>query len=312
MSLGANLKRERELRGISLEEISYATKISRRLLEALEEDRFDSLPGGIFRKAFLKSYANYMGMNEEQVLQEYTLAFESPPLNPEEKQQTGKASREPKRAGALLIAGILALLILGVVYFLLRPSNSTVHVSIPPAAQPAQPPKSELNSTRPATEPQSIAATSLSSPISSTIQPGNPANEITPASPNPMGSSASTGNPQLKVLGELAKKPEPLPLAPVNSNARITDGPIELTLEATEQTWISAASGENKLFKGIMMPNDSKKFSLQTPLSLVLGNAGGVKVVVNGQLLAPLGRTREKKEIVISAENYKQFLPPTH
>ena len=198
------------------------------------------------------------------------------------------------------------------VYFFLKPSNSTVHESIPPAAQSPQPPKSELNTTRPATEPQSIAATPLGSPVSSTVQPGNPANGLAPASPNPVDPSASTGNPQLKVLGELAKKPEPSPLLPGNSDARITDSPIELTLEATEQTWISVASGENKLFKGILKPNESKKFSLQAPLNLVLGNAGGVKVVVNGQLLAPLGRTGEKKEIEISAENYKQFLPPTH
>lgn len=307
MSLGANLKRERELRGISLEEISNATKISRRLLEALEGDQFESLPGGIFRKAFLKSYANYLGMNEEQVLHEYTLAFESPPLAPDEKQQTGKASREPKRSGALFFAGILALLILGVVYFFLKSSNSTVHESIPPATQP---PKSELNSARPATEPQNVAATSLSSPDSSTVQPGIPPSGLASASPNPVEPSPSAGNPQLKVLGELVKKPEPSPLAPANSDVRTTDSPIELTLDVTEQTWISVASGENKLFKGILNPNESRKFSLQAPLNLVLGNAGGVKLAVNGQLLAPLGRTGERKIIEISAENYKQFLPP--
>ena len=261
MSLGANLKRERELRGISLEEISKTTKISRRLLEALEGDRYDSLPGGIFRKAFLKSYANYLGMNEEQVLHEYTLAFESPPPNPDEKQQTAKASREPKHIGALLIVGILALVISGMAYFLLQPTNSTVHESIPPAAQSPQPPKSELNTTRPATEPQSLTTTPLSAPGSSTVQPGNPANGPAPASLNPVEPLNSAGNPQLKVLGELAKKPEPLPLTPGNSDGRITDGPIELTLEATEQTWISAASGENKFFKGILNPHESKKFS---------------------------------------------------
>ncbi len=312
MSFGANLKRERELRGISLEEISKTTKISRRLLEALEGDRFDSLPGGIFRKAFLKSYAKYLGMNEEQVLHEYTLAFESPPPNPDEKQQIAKASSKPKRTGALVIAGILALLIFAVVYFFLKPSNFTVHESISPTAQSPQPPKSELNTAHATPEPQSVAATPQSPPVSSTVQPGNPANGLAPYSPNPVEPSATAGIPQLKVLGELAKKPEPSPLLPGNSDARITDSPIELTLEATEQTWISVVSGENKLFKGMMMPNESKKFSLQAPLSLVLGNAGGVKVVVNGQLLAPLGRIREKKEILISAENYKQFLPPIH
>src|SRR5438552_3617992 len=87
MSFGANLKRERELRGISLEEIAKATKISVRLLAAIESDRHDLLPGGVFRTSFIKSYARYLGMNEEKVLQEYCLTTETvpPPSLTEEK-----------------------------------------------------------------------------------------------------------------------------------------------------------------------------------------------------------------------------------
>src|SRR5207249_4090151 len=81
MSFGANLKRERELRGISLEEIAEATKISVRLLAAIESDRQELLSGGIFRKSFIKSYARYLGMNEEKVLQEYGLTTETVPLS---------------------------------------------------------------------------------------------------------------------------------------------------------------------------------------------------------------------------------------
>jgi cytoskeletal protein RodZ len=49
VSFGVSLKRERELRGISLAEIAKTTKISVRLLEAIEKDRFDILPEGVFR-----------------------------------------------------------------------------------------------------------------------------------------------------------------------------------------------------------------------------------------------------------------------
>ena len=52
-SFGKKLKREREMRGIALEEIAQHTKISARMLEAIEEDRFDLLPGGIFSRAFV-------------------------------------------------------------------------------------------------------------------------------------------------------------------------------------------------------------------------------------------------------------------
>ena len=90
MSFGVSLKRERELRGISLAEISKATKISVRLLEAIEKNRFDILPEGVFRKSFIKSYAKYLGMNEEQILHEYDLEVQpSPPSQAAEKPSAG-------------------------------------------------------------------------------------------------------------------------------------------------------------------------------------------------------------------------------
>jgi len=71
-------------------------------------------------------------------------------------------------------------------------------------------------------------------------------------------------------------------------------------------------SGDHRLFAGMLNPKESKKFSLQVPLNLVLGNAGGVSAVVNGQPLAPMGKIGEKKLITLSAQNYKQFLPSAH
>ena len=59
-SFGEILKRERELRDISLREIADATKIHIRYLEALEANRFDSLPGGVFNKGFIRAYAAFL------------------------------------------------------------------------------------------------------------------------------------------------------------------------------------------------------------------------------------------------------------
>ncbi len=70
-SLGQDLKRERELRGISLKEISSSTKISLRFLQALEEDKLDILPGNFFIKAILRTYAKFIGLEEDHVLNKY-------------------------------------------------------------------------------------------------------------------------------------------------------------------------------------------------------------------------------------------------
>ncbi len=67
-SFGEDLKRERELRDISLEEISRATNISRSLLEALEQNNFSSLPGGAYTRGFIRSYARHVGIDIEEAL----------------------------------------------------------------------------------------------------------------------------------------------------------------------------------------------------------------------------------------------------
>jgi cytoskeleton protein RodZ len=70
-SLGQELKRERELRGISLKEISDSTRISLRFLQALEDDRRNLIPGEFFVRAILRSYAKSIGLEESQVLNKY-------------------------------------------------------------------------------------------------------------------------------------------------------------------------------------------------------------------------------------------------
>ncbi len=73
-SFGEKLKRERELRGVSLREIADGTKISVRFLQALEEDRIEALPGGLFPRAFVRQYALFLGLDAERNVAEFTEA----------------------------------------------------------------------------------------------------------------------------------------------------------------------------------------------------------------------------------------------
>ena len=70
-SIGQELKRERELRGVSLKEIADSTKINLRFLRALEEERFDILPEQFFTRGIIRTYANYLGLDEQSVLNTY-------------------------------------------------------------------------------------------------------------------------------------------------------------------------------------------------------------------------------------------------
>jgi cytoskeleton protein RodZ len=73
-NFGERLKRERELREVTLEEITQATRIGPRFLEALENEEWDKLPGGVFNRGFVRSIAHYLGLDEEAFLAEYDLA----------------------------------------------------------------------------------------------------------------------------------------------------------------------------------------------------------------------------------------------
>ena len=70
-AFGDRMRREREMRGVTLEEISESTKISKRALQALEEEDFDLLPGGIFNKGFVRAYARFLGIDEEQAVADF-------------------------------------------------------------------------------------------------------------------------------------------------------------------------------------------------------------------------------------------------
>ena len=61
------------MRGVSLEEISAATRISTRFLEALENDHWDLLPGGVFNRGFIRSVARFLGLDEDSLVAEYSL-----------------------------------------------------------------------------------------------------------------------------------------------------------------------------------------------------------------------------------------------
>jgi cytoskeleton protein RodZ len=308
VSFGANLKRERELRGVSLEEISKATKISLRLLEALEADRFDLLPGGIFRKSFIKSYAKYIGLNDEKLVQEYSSTVDgaSGPPSGEEKFNLGKTSGTSQKRGLKIAVGVvISLLILVASFWYLGSSGSGTRVETPGrAVNPASSitPAQSSRSTVPKGTPSSP------SNVNPTVGTDSP-----PTSTQPVPTMTSPSqSPGLRVLGELSKTQDTPPAVAGNGVAGRSK-PEELTLKvaATEKAWLSVGAGEAPLYSGVLQPEEIRKFSLQKPLKLVLGNAGGVKLSINNTPFASLGKSGDVRVLQISAENYQQYLAKT-
>src|SRR3954470_14497382 len=73
-SFGEELRREREIRGISLKEIADATKISKRFLDAIERNDHKTLPAPVFTRGFVREYARYLGLNADEMVNRYNFA----------------------------------------------------------------------------------------------------------------------------------------------------------------------------------------------------------------------------------------------
>ncbi len=90
VSFGEELKRERELREITLREVSESTKINLRYLEALERNAFENLPGGVFNRGFVRAYSKFIGIDPESMVDAYLL---------QENAQLGEHHKDGNRAG---------------------------------------------------------------------------------------------------------------------------------------------------------------------------------------------------------------------
>src|SRR6202451_4302548 len=80
-AFGEKFREERERRGITLDDVSNVTKISSRMLQAIEQERFDVLPGGVFNKGFIRAYAKTLGFNTEEAISEYLTALRQAQLD---------------------------------------------------------------------------------------------------------------------------------------------------------------------------------------------------------------------------------------
>src|SRR5262245_12209408 len=111
-SWGASFKKTREAKGISVSKIAEVTRISTRFLEAIENEEFHLLPGGIFNRGFIKTYAEYLGLDSNAVLSQYEQLIKTQePEHPVTQVQT------PARNGGKFYPVVLGALVLAIIVF---------------------------------------------------------------------------------------------------------------------------------------------------------------------------------------------------
>lgn len=279
-SIGKELQKERETRGISLKDISLQTKIGLRHLEAIENDRLDLLPGGFFTRHILKAYISAIGLKPEDWLPRYDLPELKPPSQDQlVSRKSGRGSKEPaaenikyylvskekkaelepqeKRKELRLdkIVWItLSAIVLGLFVFL-------IYLSIQTARKNGEARKTseiiQAEVTIPASEPPAPAETTVS---------------------------------------ENVAQPEPV------------QG-LQLELSFNEDCWIQVYADGNLVVDGLKLEGFRIQVRAEEELLINLGNAGGVSFRLNGQTGKPLGkRGAVVKNIRITKGNWREFL----
>lgn len=120
-SIGEELKRERELKGISLQEISDSTKVNISFLQALEQDEFNRLPGSFFTKGIIRTYAHYVGIDEKQILDSYLESMKRQSPGGDDKKTPGETGNRKIYIGLFLSVFTVIAILVG--FFILVPGK---------------------------------------------------------------------------------------------------------------------------------------------------------------------------------------------
>ena len=160
IDFGGKLRQAREGRGLSLRQIAVTTKISVSALEALERNDVSKLPGGIFSRSFVRSYATEIGLDPDTTVQEFLDRFQDEPAAPRTPvvripPEEIEFEKNKRRMAVAFLVAIAVMLILGalVVYLVLRNRPATATPAEAAGARminPAEPPATGTPATRPA------------------------------------------------------------------------------------------------------------------------------------------------------------------
>ena len=128
--IGSSLREARTRRGLALSDVERATHIRSRYLSALEEDRFDTLPGPAYAKGFLRTYADFLGLEGQRFVDEYNSRFE-PSEEPAAIPPVLVRGRRPF-ANRLSLAVSVAAILIGLISWQLTRSRGARHTVVPP------------------------------------------------------------------------------------------------------------------------------------------------------------------------------------
>lgn len=282
-AVGAYLRDMRERRGISLDEVSRQTRVPFRYLEALESDRLADLPAPVFVRGFIRAYCHVLGAPAEQALARLdpragTAVLTRAPVVRRGSGALPASSPQPRsrtRAAVAVSFGLLVLL--GAALFSLtmvvhprddrRPTVASGESSVSDVEQAVAGPPAVV-------EDSSATAPADATRIAPVVHSG-PSALGQPAPPGPRPSPTVAAPPR--------------PAMPAAEPQADRDPAYRLVARATEATWIRVRIEDGRTTEETVPAGAVREWVSNRPFVLTVGNAGGIRLELNGAELPPLG-----------------------
>lgn len=266
---GSTLRAARERKGVALREIANRTKISVAVLEALERNDISRLPGGIFGRAFVRSYAAEVGLDPETTIRDFIAQFphETVTAGHSTSQHADDAEdfeSERKMASTVLWMVLVSVPLTGVVLYFTMSTRSAGALAMP--------------------EPASV---SLPAPAPA------PAPALIPAAP-----------PATPVPAPAPPKSEPAVEQPPPAQPdRLTIG-----LSARSPVFVQVTVDGQKTIDRLLQPGERQTVEVARELVLTAGDASAIRLTLNGADARALGKSGEVVRARLTPSNFKEYL----
>ena len=267
---GARLKAAREAGGRSLRDIAATTNISVAALEAVERNDFSKLPGGIFGRAFIRAYANEVGLPADATVKEFVAEVELRERNAAKRVRApevtleDQAFLERQRQAGRVLRLVVVLLILGVIAL-------------------------AIWRTRPLWSSTPAAPTPTDAPARADYRPPPPA---TPRpSPPPAATPISSG-----------AVATPTPSSPAPADNRLT-----LEFDVSSDCWVQVSADGLVVLERLLKAGERQRFAADHEIALDVGNAGAFNWSINGKPAKPLGKPGTHKQARVTLANVADY-----
>ena len=274
--LGERLRQAREEQGLSLADVEKRTHIRTALLDALEHEDFARLPELVYVRGFVRGYAGVLGLDAAPLLALLPAQPQEPPIS--SQQILDEPLRHPlaeSRIWVRVLLGLVAALVIAALVWWLV---STYYLRM----DPLTPFRMALASHT----PTPTASPTVSTPAPERIEPTDTPTAIVEPEPEATATQEPTPLATIRIPATLA--PGRTPTATLTAAAPQGE-PVEVALRVDARTWVQVTVDGEVVLADLLEVGDDQAWSGQESIELIIGNAGGASLTVNGEELGYLG-----------------------